>query len=231
MGRRRLYISIGLVAGFVVLVLVGLVAMIKSEPTFYTQAELPEGSQRTQLSNAAKERYSEILSILSKDSWEVEFTADQINAFFQEDYYLLGGDENLPDGFHQPRVKIEDGKMRVGVRYGKGGWSTIMSMEMKVWKVKGETNTLAVEIISLQAGSLPLSTRTILEDISEAVRRENIDIKWFRQDGHPVAIMRFQADQTRPTFQFDDIELKTGKLTISGRSTELTAPPPRTASR
>ena len=38
--------------------------------------------------------------------------------------------------------------------------------------------------------------------------------------------MRFQADLTRPTFQFDRIELKDGKATISGRSTDLGGPPP-----
>ena len=48
------------------------------------------------------------------------FTADELNAYFQEDYFRQGGDDNLPDGFHNPRVTIENGKMRVGVRYGKG---------------------------------------------------------------------------------------------------------------
>ena len=93
-------------------------------------------------------------------------------------------------------------------------------------------NTMAMEIVSLQAGSLPLSTGTLLDYISEAARRENIDISWYRQEGHPVAIMRFQADLSRPTFQFDRIELKDGKLTIGGRSTDpWPAPPPRVVAR
>ena len=101
-----------------------------------------------------------------------------------------------------------------------------MSLEVKAWKVPGQINTLAVEIVSLQAGSLPLSTGVILEDISEAVRRWNVEVTWFRHDSHPVAILRFQADQSRPTFQFDGVVLNDGKLTISGRSTDLAAPPP-----
>jgi hypothetical protein len=227
MRRKRLYISIGLVAGFVLLVLVGLVAMVKSDPAFYAQSDMPADSHRRELSDGAKHQYSEILSILSKDSWDVGFTADQLNAYFQEDYFQQGGDDNLPDGFHNPRVKIQDGKMRVGVRYGSGLFSTVMSLEVKAWKVQGQINTLAVEIISLQAGSLPLSTSVILDDISEAVRRWNIEITWFRHDGHPVAILRFQADQSRPTFQFDSVDMNNGKLTVWGRSTDLAAPPPR----
>jgi len=61
--------------------------------------------------------------------------------------------------------------------------------------------------------------------LSEAARREKIDITWYRQDGHPVAVMRFQADLSRPTLQFDRVELTDGKLTFSGRSTDLTATP------
>jgi hypothetical protein len=226
MRRRRLLISVGLVLGFLALVLVGLVAMVKREPSFYWQAELPPGDARANLSREAFSQYTQILGALDEASWKLEFSSEQINAFFQEDYYKLGGDENLPDEFHAPRVKIEDGKMRVGVRYGAGPASTVLSLEIRLWKVPGEVTTLAMEIVSLQAGSLPLSTGTLLDRISEAARRENIDISWYREQGHPVAIMRFQADLTRPTFQFDQIELKDGKLTVTGRSTDLLGPPP-----
>jgi hypothetical protein len=116
--------------------------------------------------------------------------------------------------------------MRLGVRYGSGLLSSVLSLEIKLWKVADQVNTLALEIVSIQSGSLPLSTGTLLDWISEKARRENIDITWYRQEGHPVAIMRFQADLTRPTFQFDRIELKDGKLVVSGRSTDLLGPPP-----
>lgn len=231
MRRRRLYISIGLVAGFVLLVLVGLIAMIKSDPGFYARADMPPDSRRRELSAAASQHFSEILGILSRDSWEVGLTDEQINAYFQEAYLLQGSDDNLPEGFHDPRVKIDNGRMRFGWRYGKGLFSTVMSLEIKAWKVPGQVNTLAVEIVSLQAGSLPLSTGVILDDISEAVRRWNIEITWFRHDSHPVAILRFQADQSRPTFQFDGVEFKDGKLSITGRSNDVTPVPRETTSR
>lgn len=224
MRRKRLLISVALVLGFVALVLVGLLAMVKREPSFYWQAELPPGDHRTNLSREAFSQYTEIPLLLDEPTWKVEFSSEQINAFFQEDFYKLGGDENLWDEFHAPRVKIEDGKMRIGFRYGAGIVSTVLSMEIRLWKVPGEVTTLAMEVVSLQAGSLPLSTGTLLDRISEKARRENIDISWYRKDGHPVAIMRFQADLTRPTIQFDQVELKDGKLTIIGRSTDLLGP-------
>ena len=221
--------SVALVLGFVALVLIGLVAMIKSEPNFYAQALLPPGEGRKQLSESAQAQSSSILGALSEPSWKVVFTANEINGYLQEDYHRLGGDENLPDGFSDPRVKIEDGKMRIGLRYGKGTFSTIVTLEIRLWKVEGEINMLAMEIVSLRAGSLPVSKGSLLEYISETVRRQNIEITWYRNEaGHPVAIMRFQANQTRPTFQFDAVELKDGKLIITGRSMDfVTGPPPR----
>jgi hypothetical protein len=231
MRRRRLIISVGLVVTFVALVLVGLGVMVKRVPGFYDQAEMPADSDRVALSQATYGRWLHIVSALqTRDpAWEETFTADELNAYLQQDYFLHGGDNNLPEGFSAPRVKIEDGKMRIGVRYGAGLTSTVLSLEVKLWLVENEVNLMALEMVSLQAGSLPLSTGTLLDYISEAARRENIDITWYRHEGHPVAIMRFQSDLTRPTFQFDRVDLKDGKLTIAARSTDplAGAPPPR----
>ena len=219
--------SVGLVLGFLALVLVGLVAAVKREPGFYTQAELPAGPERIALSQQAVAQYFGIS--VDEPSWDVVFSSEQINAFFQEDYYKYGGDDNWPEGVSAPRVKIEDGKMRFGFRYGRGLTSTVVSLEIRLWKVADERNMVAMEIVSFRAGSLPLSTGNLLDLISQLARREKIDIAWYRQDGHPVAVMRFQADLSRPTFQFDRIELKDGKAIITGRSTDMggtTGPPP-----
>jgi hypothetical protein len=166
MRRKRLLISVGLVLGFLALVLVGLAAAVKREPSFYTQADLPAGPERTVLSQQALARYSEILGLLDDSSWTVEFSTEQVNAFFQEDYYKFGGDDNWPEGVSAPRVKIEDGKMRFGFRYGAGVTSTVVSLEIRLWKVANELNTIAMEIVSFRAGSLPLSTGNLLDLIS-----------------------------------------------------------------
>src|SRR5262249_51133317 len=223
MHRRRLLISVGLVLGFVALVLAGLVAAVKRVPSFYTQAEMPEGLVREENSRQATARFFQIRSSLQRDepSWDLSLSGQQLNAYFQQDYYEHGGDNNLPDRLSAPRVKFEDGRMRLGMRYGRGWLSTILSIEIKAWLIPGETNMMAMEIVSLKAGALPLSPATLLDDISEAVRRENVDITWYRNEGHPVAVMRFQADLTRPTMQFDRLELTDESMTIAGRSVDF----------
>jgi hypothetical protein len=229
MRRRRLLISVGLVVGFAALVLVGLAAAVERQPSFYRQADMPAGPQRARQSQEAVANYWRATNVIDDPSWQVTFSADQVNAFFQDEAFEnAGGDNNLPDGFHAPRVKIEDGKLRIGARYDTGMGSTVVSLEIRLWKVPDDLNTLAMEIVSLHAGALPLPTGMLLDRLSEAARRQYIDISWYRQDGPPVAIMRFQAHLSRPTFQFDQIELANGRLTISGRSTDvITTPAPR----
>ena len=229
MRRKRLLISVGLIFGFLLMVLVGLIVMVKREPSFYHQASMADSPERVAQSNSFISEFGDLRNSLVnfEPNWEVEFTNEQLNAYFQEHYYQQGGDENLPDGWHAPRVKLEDGKIRIGIRYGQGIFSTILSLEIRFWLVPNQTNVLAMEIVSFQAGSLPISTGTLLDQISAAARREHIDVTWYRKDGHPVALMKFQSDLTRPTFQFSRVELQEGKVIIAGRDADRQTPPPR----
>lgn len=223
MRRRRLLWNFALVLVFLGAACVTLVALVLRVPSFYKQADTPAGEARQLASRQALSQYSSILSSFGRDDkWAVEFTAEDLNAYFQEDFLLHGSDENLPAGFSEPRVKIEDGRIRVGVRYRNGLISTVLSIELKIWLIPSDTNLMAMEVVSLQAGSLPLSPSTLLDYISEAARRQNIDVSWYRSsEGHPVAVMRFQAELTRPTWQFERVELTPGKLTIAGRTPGL----------
>ncbi|WP_020469182.1 hypothetical protein [Zavarzinella formosa] len=220
--RRKLLISGAMLVSFLLAVLAFMAVLVKTPPKFYAESQLPAGEDREALSKDLLAVFSQIRFALVNDEphWQASFSSDQINAFFQEDFVRAGADDNLPEGFHEPRLQIQDGRLRLGVRYGSGFWSTILSLELKMWLVSGDINMLAVEIVGLNAGRLPLSTSTLLDYITAMSRQQNIDVTWYRSEGHPVAIMRFQADQTRPTFQFERVELKDQELVLVGRSTE-----------
>jgi hypothetical protein len=197
--------------------------ILKHQPTFYRSATMPEGEDRRGLSREFESRWTSLgNSIYNQypDWWEV-FTADQINAFLQEGFIQSwGGDNNLPDGFHDMRVQIEEGKLRLGCRYGAGFWSSVLSIDVKMWLVAREVNLIGVEILSLRAGALPISRQFVLDYITEAARRSNIEVTWFHREGNPVAILKLQADQTRPTIQLQRFELQQGKIVVVGRSTD-----------
>lgn len=222
MRRRTILISLFLVLLFLSATALTLGILIKHEPDFYQAATLPEGSERSVQSSEFLSRYSDLKnSILNRyPDWWVVFATEQINAYLQEDIRSHGGDANFPDGFHEPRVRLEDGKLQLGCRYGKGFWSTVLSIDMKVWLVANEPNVVGVEILNLRAGALPASRQIILDYITDMARRSNIDVKWFHRKNNPVAMMRFQADQVRPTIQIQRFELKSGKIVVVGRSTE-----------
>ena len=146
MRRKRLLFSVGLLLSFVLLVLFWLAAMVKHVPSYYDQATMREGRDREQLSNEAFGNYLTVGNALTNGEadWKVALTTEQVNAYFQEDYFRHGGDDNLSQGFSAPRVKFEDGRMRVGVRYGRGLISTILTLELKLWLVPGQMNVLAM---------------------------------------------------------------------------------------
>jgi hypothetical protein len=219
--RVRMLFSIALILGFFAVVALSLFFLIKREPSFYVQAEMTADSQRRALSQAANIKFLSFRdNFLDEAQWGKSFTAEEINAFFQDDFLRLGGDENLPEDLHNPRVKFEDGRMRLGIRYGSGFWSTILSIEIKMWLVPGQINTIALEIVSLRGGALPLSTATLLDYISQLARRHQCDIAWYRNDGHPTAIIRYQADVARPTLQIEKLEFAEGEMTLVGRATD-----------
>lgn len=124
----------------------------------------------------------------------------------------------MPEGFHDLRVQVDDGMLRLGCRYGKGIWSTTISVDLKMWLVAQEVNLIGLELVSLRAGGLPISRQLILDYITDAARKTNIDVKWYHRKNNPVAVLKLQADQVRPTIQIQRFEFQAGKIIIVGRS-------------
>lgn len=223
MRRKTVLITVGL---FFLVLGIGsltLFMLLKHQPISYKSATVPPSEKRLAQSHEFVNRYTNLInSIYNRypDWWEV-FSTEQINCFLQDDFiHSYGGDENLPEGFHDLRVQIEENKLRLGCQYGKGFWSTILSIDLKIWLVADEVNLIGIEVENLRAGAVPVSRHIILDYITETARRSNIDVTWYHRNGNPVAILKLQADQTHPTIQLHRFELKQGKIIVVGRSTE-----------
>ena len=91
---------------------------------------------------------------------------------------------------------------------------------MRVWLTPREPNVIALELRGLHAGSLPIAAQSLLESVSETARQNNIEFTWYRHQGNPVALLRFQADQDRPTYRLDHLVLEQGVIRVDGRSVE-----------
>jgi hypothetical protein len=119
-----------------------------------------------------------------------------------------------------PRVAVEADHIRLAFRYGCPPWSTVITIDFRAWLPTHEPNVVALELQRLRAGALPIVAQSLLERVSEAARRNDIEVRWFRHNGHPVALLRFQAAQPRPTAKLQRLELQAGRLVVGGRALE-----------
>lgn len=228
MSRKSFFLGIGIALVLVSGVGAGLSLLVRHEPTFYQRCDVPPGEQRQKASTTF---YAECLrlgeGILNKRQWFATFTAEQINSYFAEDYLCLPLEARmLPETIHEPRIAIEPDKIRLAFRYGTERWNTVVSIDLRVWLAPREPNVVALELQGLHAGSLPISAQSLLEGISETARQQNIQVTWYRHNGNPVALLRFQPYSSRPTFQLQRLELHQGMIVIAGRSID---PTPATA--
>ena len=79
------------------------------------------------------------------------------------------------------------------------------------------TTYFILEVLCTILSSL---SRELLERISEVARQNGIDVTWYRHEGYPVALLRFQADQQRPTLQFKAVKFEPGCISIHGQANE-----------
>src|SRR5262249_14838867 len=192
------------------------------EPAFYLRGGIPAGENRAKLSKDCIGQFSNILYGILNDTKEggsASFTEAQLNSYFQEDFINNHSSENpLPNGVSDLRVGFDPNRLRLAFRYGKGKFSTVISLTVRPWIVGREPNTVALEFESLHAGAVPISAQWLLERVSEAARQQHVDVIWYRLHGHPVVLLRFQSDKLRPTYHLERLELHQGTLIVSGRS-------------
>lgn len=213
-------VSVTLVAGLAAL----LVGLVKHEPGFYRRAAILAGKDRMECSRNCIGQVTSLLAAWldgPKEPWEVNLSEAHLNSYFEEDFVRLGDAEALrKQGISDPRVVFEDDRIRLAFRYGSGFWSTIVSYDLKVWLAPKDINVVCVEILNRHAGGLPITSQSFLQDISEVAAKRGIEVNWYRHEGKPVALVRFQADRSRPTSQLRRLEVKQGLLTIGGISLE-----------
>jgi hypothetical protein len=201
-------------------VLLTVVISLRYQPAFYRAAEIAPGPERKKKSNEFLSAFFQLCNGVKFDSrWGADFTTSQVNSYLAENFVTDGTVDNiLPDGVSDPRVVFEDGKIRFAFRYGTPPWSTIVSVDLRVWLVAKEYNLVALELERISAGFMPVSGRSVLERMAETIRQHNrgIEFNWYRHDGHPVALLRFQADKVMPTIRLQQLDITHGQMVIQG---------------
>lgn len=228
MRRRSKVLALFLLVGGLAAAAGAVVFTVRREPEFYTRAGAPADWETRERAARLLTRLNDLKNdVRSKAEWGDTFTVAELNTFFAENMSCRDGlGATLPHNLHAPRVAVDGDRVKIGFRYGEGFWASVVWVELRVWLVKDEVNLAAVEVCDLRAGRFPLGTQTILDAVAEAARGWNIEVTWYRNEGNPVGLFRFFADQPGdPPTQVLTLEAANEKITIAGRSN--LNPPPR----
>jgi hypothetical protein len=232
MSRKSLLVAVGVVAALVVGGALTLIVLLLHEPGFYTTALVADEQARKRAANEFWGQCNDIINafVNPEKPWEASFTEEQINSYFAEHLSRVGGLEKVfPDGMAAPRVAIEGDRIRLAFRYGTKPWSTIISIDFRVWLAQQEVNVVAVEVLGMRAGAVPIAAQSMLERFSDSARRQEVDVSWYRYNGHPVALLRFQGASRSPTVQLLQLSLSPHVLSVGGQPFGYTPPKPAPA--
>ncbi|MBY0228563.1 MAG: hypothetical protein K2W96_04705 [Gemmataceae bacterium] len=222
MSRRSFFVALGVLA---LLVLVGLAAawlLLRYEPRYY--AKLLPGTEKERSEQSAefvREFFTFLSAVQGQKEWYGRFTEEQVNSYLAvglEKHWQAGSP--FPEGVSEPRLVFEPGRIRVAFRYKKGLLDSVVSVSLKVWVPRDEPSALCVQLEYLKAGLLPLSAQWLLDSFEEKARANRIDVSWYRHDGLPVALLRFQTDKAKPTIRLETAKVEQGAVVFAGTTND-----------
>jgi hypothetical protein len=225
MSRRSFCLVLGVVAVCSLAIAAILVGLVRHEPAQYARPPMPdEPVERDQRSREFTEKIFALIAAINSDrEWDEQFSDEQINSYLDAEFIRSGVDRRLlPDGITRPRVVFGTDSIRLAFRYGSGAWSTVITIDLRVWVPGCEPNVVALELQGFHAGALPISAQSLLDRVGEVGRLSGIDVSWYRLNGHPVALLRFGTDQPRTTVLLDTVTLQPGMLAVKGHAIDPT---------
>jgi hypothetical protein len=219
MSRRSFIVAVGIVVFLTGSTATALLLLLHYEPQHHRRSAVPPGDNRVQLSQEFYRLFFALVSDMNgKDLWQASFSDEQINSYLNEAFIHSGMSEKLlPEGISEPRVAFEPERMRLSFRYRSRFVNTVVSITLRIWLPRNDPNVVVLQLEGLQAGLVPFTAQWLLERISEVPRKNGIDVSWYRHEGCPVALVRFQNDQPHPTLQLQAVQFEDHVITIRGR--------------
>jgi hypothetical protein len=200
----------------------GLYYATQRVPDFYVEAleNTPAAEQQREQSDALER---DALRLHNESGhvgdWEAVFTDTQLNAWLAVDLPEKHGNA-LPNGISEPRVKITAERVMIAFQYEQEGVSTVVSVAAELY-LTDTPNQLAVRILGVHAGWLPVPLKRYLDEMSERTRAQGIPVFWTQEREDPVALVQLPTDH--PDFanrgvELKSVELREGEIRFAGRT-------------
>jgi hypothetical protein len=189
-------------------------------PEFYVRAlSAPRENQAA----AGQELERKALSLNSQvrrpGRWEARFTQDQINGWLAVDLpKKFPG--SLPKGVSDPRVAVTPEQVQLAVKWQQGSNSAVLSAAGEVY-LTDEPNQVAVRILSVRAGALPVPLARFLDDIASRAVSSGLPLQWTEADGDPVALITLPLDREEfrgKRLLVEEIRLEEGAIVVAGQT-------------
>ena len=221
--RGWLWIAAGSLGGLLAIVAVAALLLYRASqrvPEFYRKALEVSVATQQKASDEMLERTGNLVSDVKRPGhWEALFSDAQINGWLAVD--LRKNHPNaLPPEISDPRVAIEPAQLTLAFRLRRDNWTTVVSLVLE--PSVPEPNVLALRVRSARGGTLPLPLERILNEISNAARRMDLQIEWRQADGDPVAMVSFPPphDKDDKLVQIETLRLGQGEIYVGGTTTK-----------
>jgi len=191
-------------------------------PEFYAQALAPTlpPAEQVKLGDEFERETLELHNHATQiGRWEATFTDDEVNAWLANQL-PQNYPRALPPGVGSPRVQISPALVQVACRYEGEPFQAVISLAAEV-HLTDKPNQVAIRVRSIRAGWVPLPLKQFLDTVTEAARRNGLELVWSQTDGDPVAL--FQIPSRHAQYQYreiriDTIEVQDGKLRLGGHT-------------
>ncbi len=216
---RRLRITLWIGFGIPAVLIAGLMSVflaLRYVPKFYRDALAVEPETQEQGSDEMLQRTAALVSDLRKSGkWHAQFSAEQINGWLAVDF-VKNHLAALPPLFSNPRVAIDSDGIVLACRYEGGIVSTVLTLTVEPYVP--EESVLALRIVRVRAGLVPMPLEKVLDGISDAARRSEWRIKWRQSGGDPVALLSAPPPDSERDLavKIETIRLGKGEIFISG---------------
>ncbi len=186
MGRVLLVVSILIVAAAVFVFYA--FRTTQTGPDFYQKALAVDSVAAEIAGDQLETRVLDLHNdVLQPGRWEASFTEEQINGWLAT-VLVEKFPKALPASINNPRISLQDDRIELAFSYHDEKISGVVSAAVTVFLTDNE-NELAVQVLSLRAGIVPLPLSRITDKISQSGIRVGMPVRWSTRDGEPVALI------------------------------------------
>jgi hypothetical protein len=149
--------------------------------------------------------------------WSAVFTQEQLNGWLATELSTNYHDL-LPANIRDPRIAILPEKIQVGFMSNQAGLDTVISIDTEVFLTK--PGMLAIRLLSVRAGSLPLPPGQIAAEIQAASQSWSLPVRWTQSGGVVVALIDLAdpLSSENEVVTIKGFELLPGEIFISGQT-------------